>query len=232
MRVIAILKYLILLVGLGLLIVAFYLFQSSSSFLDGAVTTEGTVIELVRSRSEDSITYRPVVQFTPQNASAMEFLSSAGSNPPSYSPGQRVEVLYDPTNPADARLKSFFSLWGASLIVGGLGALFFLTGVACFFVPALDTRSYKALKDSGLRIDTQFQGVERNSVLSVNGKHPYQIITQWLNPSTMQVHVFKSQNLWFDPSPYINTDTIAVFIEQDDPKKYHMDIEFLPKLAK
>ncbi|WP_018915928.1 DUF3592 domain-containing protein [Vreelandella zhanjiangensis] len=232
MRVIAIVKYLTLIVGLGLLIAAFYLYQSSSSFLDGAVTTEGTVIELVRSRSEDSITYRPVVQFTSQNNSTIEFLSTTGSNPPSYSPGQRVEVMYDPSNPVDAKLKSFFSLWGAPLIVGGLGALFFLTGIAGFFVPGLHTRSYKALKDNGLRIDTQYQGVERNSVLSVNGKHPYQVITQWLNPSTMQVHVFKSQNIWFDPSPYINTDTIAVFIEQNDPQKYHMDIEFLPKLAK
>lgn len=231
MRAVAIVKYLTLIVSLGLLIAAFYLYQNSSMFLEGAVTTEGTVIELVRSSSEDSITYRPVVQFTPQNNSAMKFLSVTGSNPPAYSPGQRVEVLYDPDNPANAKLKSFFSLWGAPLIVGGVGGVFFLIVMVGFFVPGLKTRSYKALKDSGLRIDTQFQGVERNLMFSVNGKHPYHVVTQWLNPSTMQVHVFKSRNVWFDPSPYINTDTIAVFIKQDDPRKYHMDIDFLPKLA-
>ncbi len=47
----------------------------------------------------------------------------------------------------------------------------------------------------------------------------------------MEVHVFKSQNLWFDPSAYVNTDTVAVYIDEDNPRKCCMDISFLPKLA-
>jgi hypothetical protein len=30
-----------------------------------------------------------------------------------------------PNNPADARIDSFFQLWGASSIVGGIGTAFF-----------------------------------------------------------------------------------------------------------
>lgn len=39
--------------------------------------------------------------------------------------GESVAVLYLPNNPADARIDSFFQLWGASSIVGGIGTAFF-----------------------------------------------------------------------------------------------------------
>ena len=58
------------------------------------------------------------------------------------------------------------------------------------------------------------------------------LITQWQNPATSEVHVFKSNNIWFDPSSYIHTDTITVFCEKDDLSEYYVDISFLPKLAK
>ncbi|WP_447957893.1 DUF3592 domain-containing protein [Vreelandella sp. EE7] len=232
MRAVAIAKYLSLLVGLGLLVGAFFLYQSSAAFLDQAASAQGTVTELIRTRSEDSVTYRPVVEFTAEGGAPVEFVSPAGSNPPGYSPGERVEVLYDPTNPVDARLTGFFSAWGAPLILGGLGAAFFLSGLAMFVVPGFNARNDKALMETGLRIESTFQGVERNTGLSVNGKNPYQVVSQWLNPATMQVHVFKSANIWFDPSTYISTDTVAVYIEQDNPKNYYMDLSFLPALAK
>ncbi|PRY65813.1 uncharacterized protein DUF3592 [Vreelandella songnenensis] len=231
MRVMSIAKYFIIMVGAGLLVVAFFLYQNSQTFVDKAASTEGTVVGLMESRSEDSITYRPVVQYTPENGSMLEFTSSAGSNPPNYSRGQRIEVLYDPANPANARIKSFFSLWGAPLILAGLGALCFISGAGAFVFSRLAHRSNQSLMENGLRIDTQFQGVERNTAFSINGKYPYQVVAQWLNPSTNQVHVFKSQNIWFDPSSYINTDTIAVFVEPGNFKKHHVDLSFLPKLA-
>jgi len=57
--------------------------------------TEGTVTELIRVESSDSITYKPVIEFNNQNGSLIEFTSSSSSNPPSYSRGETVEVLYE-----------------------------------------------------------------------------------------------------------------------------------------
>jgi hypothetical protein len=64
----------------------------------------------------------------------------------------------------------------------------------------------------------------------VNGRSPYQIISQAPDPASNTVRVFESENIWFDPSEYIKSETIDVLLHPENPKKYVMDISFLPKL--
>jgi hypothetical protein len=59
----------------------------------------------------------------------------------------------------------------------------------------------------------------------------YRICAQWTNPVTSEIHIFNSENIWFDPADHINTDEVTVLIERDNPKKYYVDISFLPKVA-
>lgn len=232
MLAIKLLRILFILVGAGLLALAAVLFQHSRAFEANAVATEGVVVELVESRSDDSITYRPVVTFTTDEGTRVTFTSRAGSNPPVYSLGDPVEVLFDPDNPQNARLDGFFEAMGAWLIFGGIGALFLVGGLGALLFSRVSAARNAGLLERGLRLETTYQGVERNTGLSVNGRHPYRITSQWLNPESLEVHVFKSENLWYDPSSYLETDTIPVFIEQGNPRKYHMDLSFLPRLAK
>ena len=107
MKTIAIIKYVFLLVGIGMLAGSLSWYQNTQSFVAQAVKAEGTVVELLRSSSSDSITYRPVVHFSNQNGEQIEFTSSAGSNPPSYSKGEKVEVLYLPTEPQNSKINGF-----------------------------------------------------------------------------------------------------------------------------
>lgn len=230
MKVIAIVKYVFTLVGIGMLVGAFLIFRSTNSFLAEATKTEGTVVEIERYWSGDSTSYRSVVQFTSQNGQAMEFVS-AGSNRPSYSKGQKVEVLYLPTDPQNAKISGFFSLWGGSSILGGTGGVFFLIGTGIMLAGTLRRRKDEYLINNGTPIETEYQSVELNTALSVNGAHPFRVLTRWLNPSTSELHVFKSNNMWFDPSSYIKSKNITVFIEKDNPRKYYVDLSFLPKLA-
>jgi len=232
MRTIAIVKYVFTFAGAGMLLGALFLYQSTRSFLAQATTTIGTVVDLEQSRSSDSTTYRPVVSFTSQKGEAIRFTSSSGSNPPSYSKGEKVEVFYLPAEPYKAKINGFFSLWGGAVIIGGMGGVFFLIGAGITLVIMLKNRSDEYLKKQGIPIETQFQGVEVNKALSVNGRNPFRITTQWLNPETSEVHVFESGNLWFDPTDHVKNKKIRVFIERNNPKKYYVDVSFLPKLAK
>jgi len=232
MKTIAIIKYAFTIIGIGMLVGATFLYRSTDLFLTEAIKTEGTVVELVRSQSSDSTTYRPVVQFNSQNDQAVEFVSSTGSNPPSYSKGDKIEVLYHSKDPQNAKINDFFSLWGGPVIFGGMGGVFFLVGVGIILVGALKDRKDEYLKKNGMTIETEYQRVELNTALSVNGKHPFRVLTQWQNPLTSELHVFTSNNIWFDPTGYIKTETIKVFIEKGNPKKYYVDLSFLPKLAK
>lgn len=62
------------------------------------------------------------------------------SYPPSYQVGEQVGVLYDPHNPNNAEINSFFSKWGLSLIAGALSVSCLLTGFVVWFLPAIAQR--------------------------------------------------------------------------------------------
>lgn len=229
MKSVRILKYVLALIGIGMLTGAFFIYRNTAAFTASAAKAEGTVIDLQRSRSSD--TYRPVVRFATSSGQPIEFVSSSGSNPPSYARGERVEVLYHPDDPNAAKINGWFSLWGGATILGGMGLLFFAIGGGIIVAGNRKQRQTEYLRAHGSRIETQYQNVERNTALSVNGRHPFRILTQWQNPATAEVHVFASDDLWFDPTNHIKTKTITVFIERGNPKKYHVDLSFLPKLA-
>ena len=61
--------------------------------------------------------------------------------------------------------------------------------------------------------------------------NPFRILTQWPDPNTNKLHIFKSDNLWLDPSEFIPKDEIYVSIKGNDRKKYYVVISFLPELS-
>lgn len=88
----------------------------------------GTVVRNVfaRDRSGDPqrsfVTFRPLVAFTTPDGRRFAFESPRGSSPPRYEPGTRVEVLYPPGDPGDARLEGSAGLWTLPLLLPALGA--------------------------------------------------------------------------------------------------------------
>ncbi|MDX1459213.1 MAG: DUF3592 domain-containing protein [Marinobacter sp.] len=231
MKTIKIVKYLFTLIGLGMLVGAFMLYSNTASFLDQAVSAKGEVVELIRSRSSDSVSYYPVVVFEDSYGREVEFQSNTGSNPPSYSRGETVSVLYEESNPEGARINGFFSLWGAALIVGILGLVFGGVGGGMVLHGVLKQRSQAHLRQHGVQIHAAFQSVEHNTGLKVNGRSPYRIVCQWQHPQTREIYVFRSDNLWFDPRDHLPGDTVPVLVDESNLKNYWVDTSFLPQMA-
>jgi len=98
------------------------------------VSAPGQVVDLVPRRdSEGQTFYYPVVEMTLPDASTVTVNINVGSSPPAYQPGNQVTVLYDPANPQQGRIESFWGnigVWTLPLITGVL-FLAFLT--ASFF---------------------------------------------------------------------------------------------------
>jgi hypothetical protein len=232
MKVFSVIKYVFTSVGIVLLAGAAYSYEHTRSFLAEAVQTDGTVIALEPVRGNDSTTYRPRVRFEDADGRTVEVSSSASTNPPSYSVGETVRVFYRRGTPDDAKLDGYFSLWGAATILAGLGTVFTLIGAGVFVFVHVSRKREEELRASGMRVTTVFTSVELNKFVRVNGRHPFRVLTQWRNPTTSQVHLFHSQNLFFDPASFIAPGKeITVFIERGNPKRYYMDVSFLPKLA-
>lgn len=231
MKSLIFIKYLFAIIGFCMTVGSFFLYQNTQTFLDNAIRIEGVVIDLVRSRSSDSTTYAPMVRFKTSQGTTIEFTSTTSSNPPAYSRGEQVEVLYEAIQPHSAKIDSFFSIWGGAVIVGGIGIVFFMVGFGMVLSGLRKAKNKEYLLQRGVRINTQFQSVSRNTHMRVNGRNAYLITSQWQDPTTSKIHVFESDNIWFDPEEHINSETILVYIEPKDPKKYYMDISFLPQLA-
>ncbi|AUG07145.1 DUF3592 domain-containing protein [Pseudomonas sp. S09G 359] len=231
MKVLSFFKYVFSAVGIILLVGGFLAYKNTSDFLLDAISAQGTVTGLEQSRSSDSVSYYPIVSFIGINGQPVKFRSSVGSSRSSYAVGEKVEVLYSSSDPAGAKLKSFFALWGATLVMAIMGAVFLSIGGLIFLIGVLKGRKRAYLQRNGVAIEAKIQSVEVKTNISMNGQSPFVVVCQWLNPMTRQLHTFESENIWFDPTPYIEQDTVTVLVEKDNPEKYYVDISFLPKLA-
>lgn len=231
MRTLILIKVIFLIVGLGMLAGSFYWAQQTQQFLQSAVKTKGEVIDLLRSRSSDSTTYKPVVRFNTAEGQEIEWVSNVSSNPPSYQRGESVEILYSSAAPQDAKINSFFGLWGGSVIIGILGSVFFLIAMGMIIWSWRKQRKQIYLRKRGMPVQARFTAVELNQSFNVNGRHPYRICAQWQEPATGAMYVFYSDNIWYDPSDHIKNDAITVYMERNNPENYWVDTAFLPKLA-
>ncbi|AFY46803.1 Protein of unknown function (DUF3592) [Nostoc sp. PCC 7524] len=104
------------------------------SFVATSVTTQGTVIDLIRrsssssSSSSKSYLYYPVVRFTPSSGDPITFEVNSGSSSPEFTKDQQVEVLYNPQNPDSAMINTWSNLWLLPVVFIAMGSLFIVIG--------------------------------------------------------------------------------------------------------
>ena len=226
--------------GIAMLIGALLMFNSTRSFVSEANLAKGTVTELLTQESRDSnrssstgtsVTYTPVGEFTTAAGENITYVSSSSSNPPSHQLGERLDIYYLAANPQRAKIDDFIDLWFGTVTLSILGGVFFLVGFIPNLYVKISAGNAKSLLENGIALETTYQSVEHNTSLKVNGRSPYKIVTHWQNPDTTQLHIFKSNNIWFDPSDYILQDKITVYVSPDNYKKYYLDTSFLPTVA-
>jgi len=113
--------------GIGVLF-----WQNESEFKQTAMETKGTVVSVrssvTGSGSDRSTVYRPVVRFQLPNGQSKEVESTVGTNPPRFQVGDSVDVLYNPQNTSDARLKADLEFPIFQIVFIGMGSIFVLIG--------------------------------------------------------------------------------------------------------
>jgi hypothetical protein len=68
-----------------------------------------------------------------------------------------------------------------------MGSIFSTVGASILVALMRKEREEKYLKQQGTPLKTKFKSVEIDTTESVNGRHPFRVITQWQNPSTTGV---------------------------------------------
>ncbi len=220
-------------VGVTLLLGAMYWGYVSGQTIKSYSPAEGTVVDLQFDEDSDgSGVYRPLVEFTDANGNRHTFLSAIGSYPAPYEIGEKAEVLYNPADPTDATLDSFGALYIGPIIVGSLGLVFTLIGGIAEWVHRKRQSQIANLRQRGKRIEADFIRVDLNTSIRVNNRSPYVIECQWTNPGDKKVYTYRSENIWYDPIPFLgDRRKFNVYVDASQPKVHWMDTEFLPRKA-
>ncbi|MCG8708556.1 DUF3592 domain-containing protein [Brenneria sp. 4F2] len=217
-----------LVIGIMILGGSGYIFIKDYSFKQNAVSTKGMIIDLVRS-TKTSSSYYPIINFFVSDGKKITFRSNLASTSYAGSDGETVEVLYDPDNPRNAKInpQSAFLFYFAPFIMALMGLTFMLAGSLPLYLIRRKQAMNETLRHSGQPITAKITEIKQNSMLKVNGVHPYRIVAQFTD-SAKQTKTFYSANLFYNPEHAIHRDTVTVYVDRNNEKKYYMDISFLP----
>lgn len=119
-----------LVVGLAAIAVALGSGIYNLVFLCRIGSATGTIKSLapVVNQGDGALNYLPVFTFTAQDGHSYTVTADVAANPPEFTVGQAVRVLYIRTDPAGAKLGSFWQLWFVTIVCAGLGLFFVGTG--------------------------------------------------------------------------------------------------------
>lgn len=77
--------------------------------------------------------------------------------------------------------------------------------------------------EHGTRIQAKVTGIEMDSSVSSNHRHPFRIICQCKMPDGI-VREYLSDPIWYDPEGVLTSDMVDVYIDPENGKRYCVDL--------
>lgn len=135
--------------GLLFLLVAAGTTVSTERFLSKCLPAQGTVTALrtVVDAKTHSETYAPVFTFTTKKGQSYTIHSGSSSNPPGFTVGETVRVLYDPEKPTDARIDTLWQIWVFPIVFSILGGPLTLAGLTLLILGRSQKRREQQKKE-------------------------------------------------------------------------------------
>mgnify|MGYP003993799809 FL=1 len=199
------------------------------TFKKTALHTTGEVIDLIKKKSDNSYVYAPQVSFQTNTGEQITFKSNMSTNPPAFSKGEIVNILYEEHNPKHAQIDSFSMLYIIPLSLVGMGIIFSLLGIVPLFLLYKRKKQIKLIKQSGITTSAQITEIEHVTTYKINKKSPYRIYAKGTNPMNGTEMIFRSDSIWFDPTSSVQIgQEVQILLHPQKAKVYYMDLSFLP----
>lgn len=119
-----------------------------------------------------------------------------------------------------------------SSVFSGLGMVFLILGIVFLILEIKKKRRCNRLLHDGNYITAEISEISLDYGIRVNRRHPYVVICRYRDMEGT-VHMFKSRNLYFNPGPLLQGQTVKIYVDGKDFRHYYMDIdEVLPKVIR
>lgn len=220
-KVLYILGSVFLPIGVLILIIAGFVLANSQKFYSNAQTTEAIITDIVSTRDIDNgrnydvyINYE--IDGTKYDDVRLNYYNS------SMDIGDTITVYYDPSNPSKVRMKM-----GSILVLFALvpiGVIFTFVGLLLFSIVYRKKKRVVRLKENGRRIYVEVNNVVVNNSTRINGKSPYRIECSWLDEKTGKTYLYKSENIWFDPTNLVIGTQLPAYVNPNNLKEHYIDI--------
>lgn len=116
---------------------------------------------------------------------------------------------------------SMFS--GIYMLIGGI---FIIIGGSLLIVMIIKKKKRNQLMQQGDKLDGIITNVVMNTMVRVNGYHPYKAEVEVINHFDGQTYLYSSDNVTQDIS-YLIGETVNVYVEHNNPKNYFVDLDEL-----
>ena len=122
-----------------------------------------------------------------------------------------------------------------SAVWAGMGVIFSLIALVMHLIYKNGADKKQKLKKAGQYVMADIVDIDENVNMSVQmgtkKMHPYFLYCQYVDGNG-QPHLFKSGNLYYNPSGLLKSPQIKVYVDMANPKKYHVDTDsILPENA-
>ena len=193
------------------------------------VKTQGTVIEIAVIDSSDGVTYAPVVSYVVDGITYSVRQSYSSSARPNL--GEKMTVGYNPSNPAEAKIKSGSSLLLFMALFAAVGLFVIITSLVSYVRSIFRTREITALTNTGQKV----QGIITNILDTKSRSTRYKVVVSAPNLAGQVTHYVSDEITGIGAIAMMdytsNPIPVDVYIDPTNPEKYYVDIADLPSLT-
>lgn len=217
----------ILFSGVVCTLIAGWLWFSIGSFLKTAVLTTGTVVAVYEEDSFDGTSYGMDFSFVVPPGKKVMSSTHVGGDDAGYTKGESVEVYYNPLNPADVKINSFFQLYLMPIVFSVAALAEFFSATILAFLSRKRKSNKDWLRQQGHMVHAEVISVDAVSV-DDKSSNAYTVICRWLNPENQQVIAFSSEPFRSQSAPTLLGTKLPVYIDPQAPgEKYWVDLSLV-----
>ncbi len=235
--------FLVFLFGISCILGSLLHWQKTSHFIHTAIKTEGTVSDfLPRTNIQEKNIISPQITFLNTKNEIINWVITK-NNPPHLERGDRLDILYNPENPTDAAIDSFWFRWSWFFFLA-LGMIITTLGVYPYWgkyfpIPWLTAKNKSStlfvpiqkikqpMKTVKIYTTTYCPYCQRAKALFSSLNIPYQEIDVE-NNTELRDELIEKYNWRTVPMIFIGEEFIGGF---DDLTKLHGEGKLLPLLS-